>query len=148
MEVRDFLPTDTMHRRTPLPLCGCFIISDSAVVINTNSDAILQGVAASPSFMPITDTYYESDMGWEIVGSDGQAYPNWKCNVTLAGPSLYLSMGPEQWFAFDLETHEGAGFLSIYDSGPSRELNIQRYFQAIAYNLRDSTANRGGAGGL
>ena len=75
-------------------------------------------------------------MKWEIVGTPGVALAaNWECEVTLSNHSLYLSMGPEQWFAFDLETLDGAGFFLIHDSHPDGDRNAEQYLTSIASNL-------------
>lgn len=138
--------TDTMRRRIPLALCGRFALFGRAVVINTNCEAILQAASTSRLFVPVGHIHYGPAMQWEVVGSlDTQEIRDWECNVTLAGHSLYLSMGPQQWFALDLETHEGAGFVAMCSPGPAHELNIQQYFESIAYNVGASLGTRLGS---
>ena len=75
-------------------------------------------------------------MRWEIVGTMvGRPTTTWPCNVALTDHSLYLSMGPEQWFAFDLKTCDAAGFVLIHDSDSECDTNAERYLTAVALNL-------------
>jgi len=121
-----------MCRRTPLPLHGYFLLYYTPVVIATNHNTILR-MASKAGFVPIEDTDPGSAIRWEIVGTPGSSFIGYEeCDVTLGDHSLYLSMGPEQWFAFDLETHDGAGFLAVADSDPSCDTNAQRYLSSIA----------------
>jgi len=128
--------TDMMQRRTPLPLGGNFVVSGRAVVIHTNCAVILREACKASLLTPVGDAQHGPAMQWEIVGSlDTRPVEGWDSNVTLAGRSLYLSMGPQQWFAFDLETHQGAGFVTVCATGPNRNTNTQRYLLSIARNV-------------
>ena len=135
MAQRDYMPTDIMHRRVPLPLSRCFVLFGTAVLIATNFELLLT-TAEMAGFAPSTDTNISPDMRWEIVGSPASSSAtDWKCQVLLGDHSLYLSMGSEQWFAFDLETHHGAGFVAICDSDPNHETNARRYLSLIARHV-------------
>lgn len=128
-------PTDMMRRRTPLPLCTRFLLFDTEVVINTNSESILR-TAETAGFVSVADAYAIPRMKWEIVATPGTpSTAHWECNLTLGDHALYLTMGPEQWFAFDLETHDGAGFVLIADSELHQDTNAHRYLASIAYNV-------------
>jgi hypothetical protein len=135
MENSDSMPTDMMWRRTPLSLRGRFFLFGIIVVIDTNYESILRA-AGKLWFTPVSDTNQTPAAKWEIVGAPASRLnADWKCNVTLGDHSLYLSMGPEQWFAFDLETNDAAGFVLIRDYDPDRDANAERYLTAIAFNL-------------
>ena len=132
MVPRNNAPTDIMCRRTPLPLCGKFLLSGRRVSISTNHEVILQ-VAPIAGFVPVADTNLTPDITWDIVGTPGgNEIDSEECDITLGDRSLYLSMGAEQWFAFDLETYEGAGFVLVADSYPGRRRNAQHYLMSIA----------------
>lgn len=142
MAQRDSMPTDTMHRRVPLPLSRCFVLFGTAILIATNLELLLR-TAEMAGFVPSTDTNITPDMRWEIVGSlANSSAMDWKCHVMLGDHSLYLSMGPEQWFAFDLETHHGAGFVAICDSDPNHETNARRYLSSIAGHVGANLAGK------
>jgi hypothetical protein len=129
------IPTDTMQRRVPVPLHRRFLLFGAAVVIKTNSHLILRA-AEYAGFVAVTDTNEVPEMIWEIVGAECRREPeDWDCTVTLGDHSLYLSMGYEQWFGFDLETHDGAGFVEICQTDPDCDPNPQRYLLAIALNV-------------
>ena len=128
----DDLPTDMMCRRTPLPLHSRYHLLQTTIEIATNRTEVL--AASGPAcFLPSIDTRGISAMRWEVVGTTGVIAAEWTCGVILETHSLYLSMGPEQWFACDLETGEGAGFIVISDSEATPGRNAERYMQSIAY---------------
>ena len=123
-----------MFRRTPLPLKGRFLLSGKYLEIATNYNSILEASTAA-GCVSVTDT--EADciptIGWEIVGTPGRPpFPSGRCDLTLGDHSLYLSMGPKQWFAFDLETYDGAGFVVLADTESASDINAQRYMTLIA----------------
>src|SRR5271170_2926536 len=103
----DHLPTDMMCRRTALDLCGCFLFFGTTVTISTNCASIL-AAAREAGFVPLSGTGQEPCMNWEIVGTLAGApmIEDWECNETLDNHTVYLSMGSEQWFAFDRDTYE------------------------------------------
>jgi hypothetical protein len=130
---RDYIPTDTMQRRVPLSVGRRFLLFGTSVLIGTTHELLLRAAEAA-GFMASADTTIP-EMQWEIVGfRTGSLAADWECHVTLGDHSLYLSMGPEQWFAFDLETHHGAGFVTIIDSDPNHE-NARHYFSSIACHV-------------
>lgn len=133
----DHLPTDMMCRRTVLDLCGHFLFFDTTVAIRTNCVSILVA-AEEAGFVPLRGMEQEQCPSWEIVGTlpDRVTVEDWECKATLDDHSLYLSMGPEQWFGFDLETGEGAGFVVVSDPDLPSDHNIELYLLAVAYNLR------------
>ena len=134
MTARQNLPTDMMCRRIPLSLCGHFLLYGTTVTITTNSESILRGAEAA-GFMPLSDTDHSPDVKWEIVGMPCVSFvADWECNVMLGNDSLYLSMGAEQWFAFDLETRDGAGFVALPDSVTTTETNAELYMLTVACN--------------
>jgi hypothetical protein len=142
MKSQDYAPTDMMYRRTPLPLRGRFWLRGTTVTITTNQKSVLLAAEAA-DFVPVTDTNQLSNMSWEIVGMPaGPLNSDWECNVTLGNHSLFLSMGLEQWFAFDLETYGGAGFVVIGDSNSGRDTNAELYLLAIAHNIGTSLLNK------
>jgi hypothetical protein len=135
-EIRDE-PTDVMYRRTPLPLCERFLWSGSCVSIRTDSSAILRA-AEEAGFRPLGASKREADMQWEIV-AEPQGSTNigdWECKVTIDEHALYISMGPEQWFAFDLQTGDAAGFAVLSDPALSDDPNAVLYLLTLASNVR------------
>src|SRR5271154_5340423 len=111
----DTSPTDMMRRRTPLPLSGCFLWREKTVTIYADSAAILWA-AEEAGLIRQKGLERKTDMRWEIVSEQaGAANGGRECNVSIDHHSLYLNMGSEQWFAFDLETGDGAGFVVLSD---------------------------------
>jgi|SRR5271165_655312 len=133
----DHLPTDMMCRRTVLDLCGHFLFYDTTVTIRTNCVCIL-AAAEEAGFVTLRGIEQEPGSSWEIVGTlpDTTAVEDWECKATHDDHSLYLSMGPEQWFGFDLETGEGAGFVVVSDPDLPSDRNVGLYLLAVAYNVR------------
>jgi hypothetical protein len=132
----EHMPTDMMCRRTQLDLCGQFLFFGTTVTINTNYVSIL-GAAEEAGFAPLRDTGLEPGVRWEIVGtlSGAAQISDWECRKVLDDHAIYLSMGPEQWFAFDLETHEGAGFAVVSDLHRSVDHAAGLYLLSVAYNV-------------
>jgi hypothetical protein len=65
------------------------------------------------------------------------------------GNTLYLDMGPRQWFAFDSETGNGAGFVAMADSDEIVNQNATHYLRtitahAVADMLRIESGSRQG----
>ena len=135
MTCRDHMTTDTMQRRVPLPLARRFLLFGRPTLIATNTEPVLRS-AEMAGFVPAAPGNIFSEMRWEIVGFEPSSpAADWECNVTLGDHSLYLSMGREQWFALDLETHDGAGFVAICDSNLNYEMNAKQYFSSIACHV-------------
>src|SRR5271154_4161397 len=132
----DHLPTDMMCRRTALDLCGCFLFFGTTVTISTNCASILVA-AQEAGFVPLSGTEQEPGMRWEIVGtlSGAAVVEDWECDETLDDHALYLSMGPEQWFALDLDTYEGAGFVVVADPDRPSDSNPGPYLLAVACDI-------------
>jgi|SRR5579862_8672416 len=129
-------PTDMMHRRTPLPFCGRFLWLGASVTIHTDSPAILRA-AEETGFLPQIDAERQPDMRWEIASERTSAAPAYEgaSKVTIDNHSLFLSMGREQWFAFDFESGDGAGFVAVTDRGLSGDRNAAQYLFEIACHV-------------
>lgn len=124
-----------MRRRTPLSLWGRFLCSGKFVTIHADSEAILWA-AEEAGLIRQKGLESKTDMRWEIVSEQaGGAGLEHECKVTLDQHSLYLNIGPEQWFAFDLETGDGAGFVVLSDPDQARDVNALPYLQAVASNV-------------
>jgi hypothetical protein len=134
-----FQPTDTMHRRTPLPLAALFLLADYTVTIRTNSQALLSAAARS-GLIAHTAAFEKAELQWEIVveTTDDAASGVFTCTVMRAATTTFLDMGPYQWFGCDLETGRGAGFIATSDSDQQFERNAIRYLHAITSNVRDA----------
>ena len=132
----DHLPTDMMCRRTSLDLCGRFSLFETTITISTNCASILVA-AEEAGFVPLRGSEREPGIRWEIACTlPGAAMvEGWECKATRDDHSLYLSMGPEQWFAFDLETCEGAGFVVVSEPDQPSDPNAGSYLLAVAYNV-------------
>ena len=128
-------PTDMLHRRTPLLPYQRFRWLGSAVMIGTNSPALLSAVNAA-GFRPDGEAEQGTSMQWEIVSEEAGLVSTglWTCKVTVTNHSLFLSMGPGQWFAFDFQTGDGAGFFSQARRAASN-LHEMRYLSAITRNV-------------
>jgi hypothetical protein len=140
MDLRNNVPTDMMCRRTPLPLKERFLLNGNYLQIATNHTSILQAATAA-GCVPVTDTNADCipTIRWEIVGTPGYSLiTSGECDVTLGDHSLYLSLEPEQWFAFDLETYDGVGFVIVTDTGSASDMNAQRYMASIASHVSAS----------
>lgn len=130
-------PADLMRRRIPLLFHGHFLWLGAAVDIYTDSPTVLSA-AEEAGFLPRQEEVQdEPEMRWQIVSelpglvlSDG-----WTCKVTVDNNSLFLSMGAGQWFAFDFETGDGAGFVIVPDPWVSYETNAERYLLEIAHHV-------------
>ena len=137
-------PTDMMRRRASLPLRERFFWSRTPITICTNSNAVLNA-AEQAGLIAHHGLEREHGLRWEIVVEREHiaADENWECKATLDAHSIYLTVGSYQWFAFDLETGEGAGFAVIPDLEQEESFSIDLYLQAIIDNiaaiLRDGT---------
>jgi hypothetical protein len=131
-----FQPTDTMHRRTPLSFSGKFLWLEETVTICTDSPVILRA-AEEIGLVPLKEPDQQSAMRWDLVSEPTGAagIEDWDCKVTVDQHSLYLTMGPRQWFAFDLETGEGAGFVVITDVAGRSDPNGVLYLLSLVYNV-------------
>lgn len=133
----DMPPTDMMRRRTLLPFWGRFAWSDNVVGIRTDSPAILWAaeeiglrLQEGPERKPAMQWEIVSEQIGELTGKD------LKCDVTIDHHAVYLDMGPGEWFAFDLETGEGAGFIVLSNPDEHRDPHAVLYLRAIASNIR------------
>ena len=129
-------PTDMMHRRTPLTFRGRFLWLGTSLTIQTDSQAILRAAEAA-GLLPQDDCERESQMRWEIATEPhGEAPTNdWACKVTVDNHSLFLSMGTRQWFAFDFESGDGAGFVATCDAGAFCDSNAVKYLLEIVDHI-------------
>jgi hypothetical protein len=128
----DHQPTDMMHRRSQLLFRGCFFWLGTNVTICTDLPDVLDA-AEKAGLRLRRDSEQVKAMRWEIVGELQATEPaqDWECEVTLDDHSLYLSMGPRQWFAFDRDTGDGAGFAAIANPDRPSEPNAERYLRAV-----------------
>jgi hypothetical protein len=127
--------TDMMSRRTPLPFCEQFLWLGTSVSIRTDSLAVLRA-AEELGFLPQASSEERSEMRWEIARERSVvASEDWECRVTIDQRSLYLSMGQGQWFAFDPETGDGAGFVIVSGTEPGCDLGAMSYLLAVIYNI-------------
>lgn len=139
-----FQPTDTMHRRTPLPLTALFLLAGCTVAIHTNSQALLSAAAGS-GLIAQTSAFEKTDMQWEIVAETVNDASNaaFTCTAMRAADTIFLDMGTCQWFGCDLETGRGAGFIAIAGSDQQFERNAISYLHAITSNVRDALQSKG-----
>lgn len=123
-------PTDMMHRRKPLSLRGRFFWRGRSFTLLTDSAAVLSA-AALAGFEMRQDSGFGAI--WEIAAERCIASQDseWECVAMEDTHSRYLTMGPYQWFALDLETGAGAGFVALPDEEQSEDLKVLRYFRAI-----------------
>ena len=136
-------PTDMMHRRTRLPFRGRFLWMGASLAIQTDSQAILRA-AEDVGFLRQDNCERESQMQWEIATEPPcEAEANdWTGKVTVDNHSLFLSMGTRQWFAFDLESGEGAGFVAASDTGSLCESNTLKYLLEIVCHVGNCLQGR------
>jgi hypothetical protein len=108
----------------------------TSLTIQTDSQTILRA-AETAGLLPQDDCERESQLLWEIATEpSGEAPTNdWACKVTVDNHSLFLSMGTRQWFAFDFESGEGAGFVAAWDAGASCDPNALKYLPEIVCHV-------------
>lgn len=125
-----------MHRRTLLPFNGHFLWFGIAITICTDSSAVLNAAEAA-GLLRQRGSGRERELRWDIVREqDGEATTGpWEFKVTRDSHSLYMSMGSQQWFAFDLETGDGVGFVTISDPNRPRDVNAELYLRTILENV-------------
>jgi hypothetical protein len=128
-------PTDIMCRRTHLPLRQRFFWLSTPITIDTNSQAVA-GAVEQAGFTPHFGLAKKHGLRWEIVVEQSTAlHQHWQCDAAMNGYSIYLSMGPYQWFALDLQTGEGTGFVLATDPEEQHDPNVNTYFKAIVENI-------------
>jgi hypothetical protein len=135
-----------MRRRTPLVLRESFFWLSTPLTVNTNSLAVLNGLEQTGLVAHKNLPQQEHGLLWEIAAEIRSAPLNesWHCQAVLDTHSVYLSMGPQQWFALDLETGHGSGFVSLEDLNCEDDWNVNMYLRAIVDNI--SSFLRDGAG--
>ena len=101
-------------------------------MIRTDSEVIL-AAAEEAGFIAQGHQELAPRLCWQIASerSDVAASDSDTCEATVAGNSLYLSMGQGQWFALDLETGDGAGLVAR-DTYLCGNRNAVRYLRTIA----------------
>ncbi len=130
-----------MHRRTPLPLRECFAWGRHVVDLSTNSPAVLTA-AAYVGFASEKCAELPYDLQWEIVAEpSGHACIREPGKLVQSAQSLYLSIGPYQWFAFDLEAKTGAGFVTTYDLNWETDRGIVHYLRVVIEAVSESFRN-------
>ena len=128
-------PTDIMGRRTPLPLRHRFFWLGTPITIDTNSPTV-SGAAEEAGFISHRGLVEKHGLRWEIVAEPSMGLDDrWQCDVTINGHSIYLSMGPYQWFAVDLQTGDGAGVVHTTVFEEQYDPNVNRYFKSIVDNI-------------
>ena len=129
-------PADLMRRRTSLLFSRRFMWLGSSVEMHTDSPAIFDA-AENAGFLPECDVERRPEMRWEIVSEPPvvAAADDWAGKVTVDNNSLFLSMGIGQWFAFDFETGDGAGFVVVSGPRASCETNAEQYLLEIAHHV-------------
>jgi hypothetical protein len=129
-------PTDIMCSRTPLLFLGHFLWLGKQIAIRTDSPEILRA-AQSAGLRKAHHDGRGCDLRWDVVAEPqaGEVFESWQCETIQDGKSLHLNMGSHQWFAFDMETGSGAGFVIVAGSDRSSGLNVETYFQAILKNV-------------
>jgi hypothetical protein len=133
---------DVMHRRTALPLRECFSWGSHNVNLTTNSPAVLSA-AAYVGFASDNCAEVPSDLQWEIVAEpSGHAPVREPCKIVQSAQSIYLSIGPYQWFAFDREAKTGAGFVTTYDLNWETDRGIVHYLRSVIAAIGDSLRNQ------
>ena len=133
----DHQPTDMMHRRTLLPFNRRFLWFGIAITICTDSPAVLNAAEAAGLVMQ-RSFGQERELRWDIVAEqDGEATTEpWESKLTRDSNSLYMSMGSQQWFAFDLAMGDGVGFVTISDPDRPRDVNAELYLRTVLENVR------------
>uniref|UniRef100_A0A372ILF3 Uncharacterized protein n=2 Tax=Paracidobacterium acidisoli TaxID=2303751 RepID=A0A372ILF3_9BACT len=126
-----------MHRRKVLALNACFLWEGRRIAIRTNSVAVLRAAASADSDMRIAPSD-RVDMQWEIVAEIPDIVPRSRlnCRVVRDRGTVYLDMGPSQWFAFDSETGNGAGFVYGAESDEETAENAVQYLSLILNHLK------------
>ena len=64
------------------------------------------------------------------------------CKIVQSAQSIYLSIGPYQWFAFDREAKTGAGFVTTYDLNWETDRGIVHYLRSVIAAIGDSLRNQ------
>ena len=140
--------TDMMQRRTLLPFCGRFVWRGMSVSIRTDSQLVLLA-AEQAGLLPQAACDSESDMHWEIACERGgtASGSDWMCRAVADLHSLFLSMGREQWFALDLETGDGAGFIVVPQDDACEDPGAVKYLRDLTHNIANFMANEMGRNG-
>lgn len=141
-------PTDMMQRRTPLRLPRRFLWLGTSLTIQTDSQEILRAAESVGLLLRQDDCERESQMRWEIATEPScvAATNDWPCKVTVDNHSLFLDMGARQWFAFDFESGEGAGFVAAWDGGASCDPNALKYLLEIVCHIGNCLQAKAGRG--
>jgi hypothetical protein len=125
--------TDMMHRRTLLnvKLTGEWL--GRTVRIETNSSHLMRA-AAKIGITPVTYSGQQIDHHWEIVVEQGGSASSDEPSTQAfrAGSLLMVEIGHRGWFAVDLETGDGAGFLEIYDS----KVTLHNFLRSLTDTVR------------
>lgn len=137
--------TDMMQRRTLLPFCGRFLWRGTYVSIRTDSQLVLLA-AEQVGLLPQTECDAEPDMHWEIACERGgtASGSDWMCRAVADLHSLFLSMGREQWFALDLETGDGAGFIVVPQDDACGDPGAVKYLRDLTHNITNFMRNETG----
>lgn len=113
-----FQPTDLMHRRSLLNSSARYLWHSRIVQISTNSALAIEK-AAEAGLVHSDPRSMAADFRWEIAcerGGDSYELGN-STTTSLDEDTVYVAMEDGQWFAFDRECGDGAGFLSSGEDG-------------------------------
>jgi hypothetical protein len=102
------------------------------ITIYTNATAVLKG-AEEAGLEAHSDSELEPSLRWDIAAELGfePTAEAWGCKTIRDSNSVYLSMGYQQWFAFDLETGDAAGFVTICGLDQPSDLNVALYLRSV-----------------
>lgn len=133
-----------MRRRVPLDLSATYLWRGVQLRIDTNSPTILQA-GAEAGLTAVEDPQAQSHWYWELAIEEDAAAPGPACapRVWRNHQSVFIEIAQRQWFAFDAESGDGAGFLA--DPAPS--LAVHAYLETILRVLGSERQRRSVAAG-
>jgi hypothetical protein len=117
-----------MHRREQLDYFAKYLWHGVALRIATNSRTFLQAVTDA-GLIATQNSHGLSELCWEFTVEDNAAAHGPACPLHLwrNGHSVYIEFAHNQWFAFDADSGDGAGFLAT----PVPDLAARAYLEAI-----------------
>lgn len=127
-----------MHRRTDLPFSGRFSLRGHDIDLRTNSPVVLSSAVAA-GLTASSRAESPSGLQWEIVAElpGDNACTLQTREVVRHARSIYLGMGPYQWFAFDRDSGVGAGFVTADETdSQSISLYLRAVIETISGSLR------------
>jgi hypothetical protein len=133
-----------MHRRVPLDYFAKYLWHGISLRIDTNSRTLLQA-ASDAGLNPSQDVNGLSEFCWEFnVEEDAVARgPAGAPHFWRNGHSVYIEIAQRQWFAFDVDSGDGTGFLAA----PAADLVALAYLEAILRILEPELRHNSDAAG-